>query len=144
MSSDAKPLSRRDIRALALNILYAADRSDYVVSLESIIDDFKRGFEIDIPDDSFATQLAKGVLENKYQLDDQIKPFLKGWELERISLCTRIILRMAFWELSQPGVIPVVVINEAVELAKGFAETDAYKFVNGVLDEFVKNYGQQQ
>jgi N utilization substance protein B len=37
---------------------------------------------------------------------------------------------------------PTIIINEAVELAKCFAEKDAYKFVNGILDEALKKYGK--
>ena len=45
---------------------------------------------------------------------------------------------MALWELQQPKAIASIVINEAVELAKIFAEKDAYKFVNGILDQYCK------
>jgi N utilization substance protein B len=47
------------------------------------------------------------------------------------------------WELKKGDPAASIVINEAIELAKCFAEKDAYKFINGVLDESVKALGLQ-
>ncbi len=133
-----KIYSRRDIRTLAFHLLYAADRFDYSAPLDQIVDSFCTGFELDIPPDSLAIQMAKGVLEKKDELDALVEPLLKNWKMERLGCCTLLILRLALWELTQPDAIPSIVINEAVELAKSFAEKDAYKFVNGILDEIRK------
>ena len=75
-----------------------------------------------------------------------IRPLLKNWKLERLGCCTLLILRMAFWELQQENAVTSIVINEAIELAKTFAEKDSYRFVNGILDEACKVYklGQAQ
>jgi N utilization substance protein B len=48
---------------------------------------------------------------------------------------------MALWELNQKGAIPSIIINEAIELAKQFAEQDSYRFINGILDEICKDRG---
>ncbi len=53
-------------------------------------------------------------------------------------MCTRLILRIGVWEMKYTKTDSTVVINEAVELAKCFAEGEAYKFVNGILDEWSK------
>lgn len=135
---DVKSLSMRDIRALAFHFVYAAEQLDYDTSLESIVDNFRRGFDLEISDKSKAVELARGTIEDRAQLDDTIKPFLKNWDLKRLGICTHLILRMATWELNQPDSIANIVINEAVELAKAFAEKDAYKFVNGVLDQMIE------
>jgi N utilization substance protein B len=132
------PKSRRDLRALAFHIVYAADRSDYSVSVDEIVQSFRDGFNLVVEDDSFAIRMAKGTIEIRQELDDSIKPLLLNWKIERLGCCTRIILRLALWELKQPESIPSVVINEAIELAKCFAEKDAYKFINGILDEASK------
>jgi N utilization substance protein B len=47
------------------------------------------------------------------------------------------------WELFHTDMPTSIVINEAVELAKCFSEKDAYKFVNGILDEAVKEKESQ-
>lgn len=132
-----KSLSMRDIRSLAFHFIYAQEQSDYEISLDSIIQSFKAEYELDMPEDSLAIDIAKGVEENRYALDNKIIPYLKNWKLERLGLCTRLILRMAIWELDNTETAPSIIINEAIELAKAFAEKDAYKFINGVLDQFV-------
>ena len=136
-----KAFSRRDIRSLAFHFIYAMEQFDYDVTLDSIIDNFRRGFELDISDDSPAIVMAREVIEHRAKLDEAMLPLLKNWDMARIGLCTRLIIRFALWELQQPGAIPSIAINEAIELAKGFAEKDAYKFVNGVLDEYCKKHG---
>jgi len=133
-----KPTTQREIRSLAFHLLYAVDRNDYAISLEEMVQLFREGFDLEIPDTSFAIMLAGGAIEQRVELDEAIKPLLKHWTFERLGCCTRLILRLALWELKQPHAAPVVVINEAIELAKGFAEKDAYKFVNGILDEYCK------
>jgi len=132
------PESRRDMRALAFHFLYAVDRFDYTVTLEEIVENFRQGFNLNIADDSLAIKMARGAIEMRKELDEQIKPLLRNWRLERLGCCTRLIIRLALWELRQPESIPSIVINEAIELAKNFAEKDAYKFVNGILDEASK------
>ena len=133
------PTSRRDLRALAFHLVYAVDRFDYVVSLKQVVSGFRRGFHVVIPDDSYAISLARGAIEEREKLDAFIRPLLKNWRLERLGCCTKLILRLALWELQQPDAIASVIINEAIELAKAFAEKDAYKFVNGVLDTLNKS-----
>jgi N utilization substance protein B len=126
---------------MAFFLIYAVDRFDYTVSLDDVLEQFKIGFDVDLPRDSFAVELAKGTIDSHKELDEQIKPYLKNWKLERLGCCTRLILRLSLWELQQPDAIPSIVINEAIELAKMFAEKDAYKFINGILDEICKTLG---
>lgn len=141
MIKNLKVSSRRDERVLAFFLIYAADRFDYSVSLEDLLEQFKIGFEIDLPRESFAAEIAHGTIEARNELDETIRPHLKNWKLERLGCCTRLILRLSLWELQQPGAIPSIIINEAIELAKTFAEKDAYKFINGILDEICKSLG---
>ncbi len=130
--------SRRDERVFAFNLIYAVDRFDYSVELEQIVEMFSSGFEVTVTDDSFPVRIAREVVANRESLDEEYSPFLRNWKIERLGCCTRLILRMAVWEMRLPGAIPSVIINEAVELAKMFSEKDAYKFVNGILDEIAK------
>lgn len=133
--------SRRDERIIAFYFVYAVDRFDYTTSLESVVDNFSRGYNLVVPKTSYAFKIAEGTIENRNEIDEKIKPYLKNWKLERLGCCTLLIIRMAMWELGQEGVVPSIVINEAVELAKIFAEKDAFKFVNGILDEYCKQNG---
>lgn len=134
-------ISRRDLRALAFHLFYAVDRFDYSITVDDVVKDFADGFDLQIPNDSLAIVMAKGAVEMRQELDEQIKPLLKNWKIERLGCCTLLILRLALWELRQREAIPSVVINEAIELAKCYAEKDAYKFINGILDEACKQMG---
>ena len=139
-----KVSSRRDERHLAFYLLYAVDRSDYSVTLSEAMDTFEEGFECPIPRTSSLLKLVEQVIEKREAFDQQLTPHLKNWRLERLGCCTKLILHLAMAELEREGAIPSIVINEAVELAKEFAEKDAYKFINGVLDEMVKEEKQEK
>ncbi len=136
-------LSRREVRSLIFHLLYAMDAFDYDVSLQGVVDNFNRGFNIAIPFDSEVFKVAQSVIENRQMLDDAIKPLLHNWRFDRIGVCTKLILRLALWELYNTKTSANIVLNEAIELAKCFAERDAYKFVNGILDEAVKKMGRE-
>jgi transcription antitermination factor NusB len=136
-------LKSRDTRALIFHLLYAMECLDYTVSLNSIVDNFNRGFELAIPTDSKVFIIAQSIIDNREALDKMILPLLVNWRFDRIGVCTKLILRFALWELTEIKTVHSIVINEAIELAKCFAEHDAYKFVNGVLDEAVKKMGLQ-
>ncbi|TET35536.1 transcription antitermination factor NusB [Candidatus Dependentiae bacterium] len=131
-------LSRRDVRSLIFYLLYASESFDYQESLDAIVDNFNRGFDIDIPVDSEVVKVAQSVIDERDALDDQYKPLLSNWRFDRVGVSTKLILRFATWELLHTDTDSRIVINEAVELAKRFAEKDAYKFVNGILDRLIK------
>lgn len=133
-------LSVRDQRALILHLLYAADSFDYQVSLDAIVDNFSRGFDCTIESTSALVVQTQAIIDAREDLDGQIKPLLDNWKFERIGCVTRIILRMAVWELTRTKLDFSIVINEAIELAKGYAESDAHKFINGILDKWVKEH----
>jgi N utilization substance protein B len=131
-------LSRRDIRALIFHLLYAAEAYEYQESLEAIIENFSRGYNIEIPLASEGVAITQAVIKERLELDEIYKPLLTNWRFDRISVPTMLILRLAVWEIKQTSMDPRIIINEAVELAKCFAETDAYRFINGILDKVVK------
>ncbi|MEX0940386.1 MAG: transcription antitermination factor NusB [Candidatus Babeliales bacterium] len=131
-------LSQRDKRSLIFHLLYAADSYDYQVSLESLVDNLNRGFELNIPLDSQIVTTAQNIIDNREALDEIYKPLLANWRFERVGVCTKLILRYAIWEMHHTDTHSNIIINEAIELAKCFAEKDAYKFINGILDEALK------
>lgn len=133
-----KDLSRRQERSLIFCLLYAAEGHSYEDSLESIASNITSGFFIEIPFKSPAFVLAQDIIHHTDELDRKIKPFLQNWRFERVGLCTKLILRYAMYEILHTDIPANIIINEAVELAKCFSEKDAYKFVNGILDEAVK------
>jgi len=136
-----KTKSMREMRSLAFHFLYVAESYQYSISLDDIVNNFIVGFNLKIEPDSLEVQLAKGVIEQREELDKIIKPLLKNWKIERLGCCTLLILRLAIWELQQKKAGPSIIINEAIELAKCFAEKDSYKFINGILDEVCRQMG---
>jgi N utilization substance protein B len=131
-------LSQRDLRALTLHILYAMESLDYQDSLMGIIDNFNRGFDLAIPMNSQLVKTVDSIITHKDELDQDYIPYLDNWRFDRISVMVKLIFRFAIWEIKYGGIDKKIAINEAIELAKGFAEKDAYRFVNGILDKFVK------
>jgi N utilization substance protein B len=136
---DCDVLSLRDQRTVIFHLLYAMDSFEYEVSFESMVDNFCRGFLCHINSQATLYKKAATIVELRHELDEHIKPLLHNWRFDRIGACTRLILRISLWELLYSDLQAPVIINEAVELAKCFAEVDAHKFVNGILDEWIKN-----
>ncbi len=88
----------------------------------------------------FSKELVQLVLENLKELDLIIPNYLKNWKYDRILSIDRNILRLGLAELLYRKDIPYkVTINEAIELAKKFGDEKSGSFINGVLDNIVKN-----
>jgi N utilization substance protein B len=84
----------------------------------------------------FAEPLIRGTLEHQDELDTLIKKYAKNWDLHRMAVVDRNILRLAIYEmLHREDIPPIVSINEAVDIAKKFSTEDSGKFVNGILDK---------
>ena len=84
---------------------------------------------------NFTAQLVKGVADNLKSLDIKISAYATNWQLKRMAVVDRNILRLSCFEmLFREDIPPKVSINEAVELAKKYSGQEAGKFVNGVLD----------
>jgi N utilization substance protein B len=84
----------------------------------------------------FSDKLIRGVLENRDEVDQRITQHAANWDLHRMAVVDRNILRLAIYEmLHRADIPPVVSINEAVDIAKKFSTEDSGKFVNGILDK---------
>ena len=84
---------------------------------------------------NFTAELVKGVADNLKSLDIKISAYATNWQLKRMAVVDRNILRLSCFEmLFREDIPPKVSINEAVELAKKYSGQEAGKFVNGVLD----------
>jgi len=85
---------------------------------------------------TFADKLIRGCLEKRDVLDAKIKEHAQNWDLHRMAVVDRNILRLAVYEMMfREDIPPVVSINEAVDIAKKFSTQDSGKFVNGLLDK---------
>ena len=142
MDSSLLPMhsSRRDMRALSFYLLYAMDAFDYTVDLPTVIKEFNTGFDLAINLEGEEAVMVSQIIDNKDVFEKMLVPLFANWRPERIGRCTYLILLMATWELFFTKNAPTIIINEAIELSKCFSEKDAYKFINGVLDELFKRF----
>ncbi len=83
---------------------------------------------------AFAAALARGTVSRAPEIDALIAGHARNWRLSRMAVLDRLILRMAIYELQCGRTPPLVVIDEAIELAKAFSGDQSAGFVNGVLD----------
>lgn len=90
----------------------------------------------DIKEDlKFASSLFDIVVQDTSEYDVYIKKYAKNWDLERITLMDRSILRMGIGEMLSFSNIPMkVTINECIDIAKNYSSPKSGKFINGLLD----------
>ena len=124
---------RRRGREFALQMLYQADLGG--AALEEIVSTFWDDQRHAAQTRLFAERLVAGTLKHLPEIDAHLREGLEHWRLPRIAAVDRSVLRMAVYEfLHEPDTPRVVVIDEAIELAKKFGGEESGLFVNGVLD----------
>lgn len=88
---------------------------------------------------AYAKQVVEGTLEHREEIDALIRRFAQNWRLERMPATDRNILRLAIYEMLYQDKVPkVVIVDEAIELAKRFGSESSGSFVNGLLDGILK------
>jgi transcription antitermination factor NusB len=124
-------------REFAVQILYQIDITGR--DCEETLGDFwqvRASEEIGEDIREFTSGLVRGVRENLVSIDERIARYAANWELKRMAVVDRNILRLTSYELIfREDIPPKVSINEGVELAKKFSDVNAGKFVNGILDK---------
>ncbi len=129
---------RTQAREHALTILYQAEMTRRSIDLTS------RQFwgemdSIDANIQSFAQRLSSGIEGKIQEIDEKISQYAANWQLKRMAVIDRNVLRIGVYELLYAQDIPPkVTINEAVELAKKYGDMESGKFVNGILDKIHK------
>ena len=143
-------MTRTNARRLAVQLVFAAAGGSDFSAEEYFEKEFYRDFEpedglsSETPDEkerNYICSIVNGVHNCINELDAVIERYAVGWSLRRISRASLAILRCAVYELlhmPEDDVPPAVAINEAVELAKTFDETETAAFVNGILGSFVR------
>ena len=112
---------------------------DTTVNQREILDRNIGRYRATLDDHEFIIALAKDVSSNAAQLDIKLQPIAPEWPLDQIARVDHLILQIGAYELeNHPDIPPKVVINEAVELAKGFGGENSSKFINGVLGTFLR------
>jgi N utilization substance protein B len=117
---------RHEAREHAVALLYEAEMKQ--TSLPEVL------AGLSVSPDPFTVALLEGVDADSARIDELMASAAVGWEVSRMPVLDRTILRLATWELMDRPDVPVaVVIDEAVELAKQYSTEQSGSFVNGVL-----------
>lgn len=129
---------RRQSREIALQILFQTEYAPQISfeDLFSIYDEQKdRGII------KYADDLVRGVQTHKMKVDEKIQEASRHWKIDRMGGVDRNILRISVFEMmfASEMIEPKVAINEAIEVAKLFGSQESAAFVNGILDQVVRN-----
>jgi len=133
---------RSKAREVALCLLYQIEMSkvDFHQAFKEYLQNYPQEQEVI----DFSSLLAEGVRKNSIVIDSLIKKHVKNWQIERMAVIDRNILRIACFELIFcDDIPPKVSINEAIEVSKRFGDIDSPRFVNGVLDKIYKAESKQ-
>ncbi len=125
-------------RESALKILYAIDITKD--EADKCINNFWLSQDKIEPDiRNYAENVVLGVRKNIAFIDELITKYATNWELDRMAVIDRNVLRLGTYELMfADDIPPKVAINEAIDIAKKYGDKDSGKFVNGVLDKIGK------
>jgi len=87
----------------------------------------------------FTKELIEGIELNKRKIDELIATYAQGWDMDRMPVLDRNILRLSIFELLWSKSVPeAVAISEALELATNFSTEDSGKYINGVLSKVLE------
>lgn len=128
---------RRKAREIALQTLYTEEvvGGDWQAAFRDNVERRKSSDEVV----EYAQRLVTNVIAEKAELDRRIGDRLENWDLDRVSIVDRTILRIALSELIHCPEVPAnVIMNEAIEIAQTFSSADAGRFVNGLLDRLAR------
>jgi len=127
-----KKFNRRLLREKTLQVLYAYEMQNERIPM------LEQGILSDIDSQSgrdFSIQLINKVISKRDELDEKISERVANWEMKRIALMDKLLLRIGIAEILYfPDIPPKVSINEVIEIAKDYSTINSGKFINGVLD----------
>lgn len=125
---------RTQAREIALQILYQNEMNPD--SVQKILDSYwENNQESSEEVREFTSKIVRGTVQHLVELDQVIASAAENWQLDRMAVVDRNILRFAAYELLYcQDIPPKVTINEAVNIAKKFSQEESGKFVNGILD----------
>lgn len=125
-------LNRSELRKRIMTILYQMNtyqKHHVKFDVEEMIK------EVMPIENEFVKETVYGVITYQNEIDTLANRYLTGWSIDRLGNTDAAIIRMAIYELNYTDTPPVVVINEAIELAKVYSDTEVRKMINGVLDK---------
>lgn len=128
-------------RELALQFLYQLDLRGPELLGEA--EDYLRGEEPDRETRAFAKRLIEGTQERLDALNETIQGVAQNWDVARMAVIDRNVLRLATYELLHcDDIPPKVAINEAIELGKRYSTQNSGAFINGILDKIKSRHAE--
>ena len=131
-----KQLTRTELRKNIMTILYQINVYE-LNKIEFNVEDVIK--EVNPIDNEFVKDVVYGVITKRDEIDSLANKYLNKWTIDRLGNTDQSILRMAIYELLYTKTPEIVVINEAIELAKLYSDDDVKNMINGVLDKIYKN-----
>jgi N utilization substance protein B len=128
-------LKRSELREKCMIILYQYSimkNSKVEVNIDEIIKD-----NLEIAND-YVNDIVYGVISHLEELDNLANQYITDWTIDRLDKTGGAILRIALYELKYTDTPEVVVINEAIELAKKYSDDSVRKIINAVLDKIIR------
>jgi N utilization substance protein B len=124
---------RRKARECALQILFQLEFNP--ADAAALVRRYWDGQRTTADVREYGDWLVERILARREEIDRTIQAVSKNWRLARMGTVDRNILRIAVCELLyEPSLVPAIVIDEAIEIAKRYSGQDSAMFVNGVLD----------
>lgn len=127
--------SRSELRNIIMVILYQIDIYETRGVPFNIDEVIKENLNVD---NEFVKDIVYGVATYKNSLDEIANKYIEGWTIDRIDKTGAAILRMGLYELKFTDTPEIVVINEAIELAKKYCDDSVRKIINAVLDKYIE------
>ncbi|HSA97329.1 MAG TPA: transcription antitermination factor NusB [Acidobacteriota bacterium] len=128
---------RRQARECALQILFQLEFLSG--DPQEVLKSYWAGRKASREAREYGAWIVERILENGVTIDRTIQSVSKNWRLARMAVIDRNILRIAVAELLyEPTLVPAIVMNEAIEIAKRYSGEGSAVFVNGVLDAAVR------
>lgn len=136
MSREQHPHAKS--REWALQFLYQCEIEKLFFFSEVHFERFASNFEVEASHMVYLRRLVEGVYAQLTELNERIESLSENWNLSRMPVIDRCILRIAAYEIVYGDTPHRVVINEAIELAKKYSTEHSGSFVNGILDKLAK------
>jgi N utilization substance protein B len=131
--------ARRKARELALQMLFQSDMSGN--QQDQIIATFEELQKSKPNTREFATKIFRGTIAYMSEIDEMIQKQAENWRLSRMAAVDRNIIRMSVYEFLHEDDTPkLVIIDEAIEIAKKYGTQKSSQFINGILDGILKRY----
>ena len=132
---------KRAARCLSVQLLYSFELTK-TSSINKLVENFFKNKDNDLDDlvykkkeIDYAKKLVKHTVDNSASIDKLIKEKLSNWDITRLAIIDKIILRMSISEMFFIEDVPKKVsMAEGIEISKEFSTKDSSSFINGILD----------